>query len=99
MSRIDDLAESLLSKFHEQVPQSATRYGGVKVSPSMGKVEEGLDRFYAAAADLRKANRLWFIGWARVLFKFQRKLLDTGYPSDLASKILMSLLLSSRKSG
>ena len=96
MGKLDDLAEALSVRFQRDIPNVGGGGKGAK-KLSAQEIDKRLDRFYTAARETRKENRLWLIGWARVVLKLKQKLLNAGYPADFVSKLIMSTLLQAQK--
>jgi hypothetical protein len=95
MGKLDELAESLAVRFQRDIPNVGGGKGAKKLSTQ--ELDKRLDRFYLAARQTRKENRLWLISWARVVLKLKQKLLLAGYPADFVSKLIMSTLLQAQK--
>lgn len=94
MSTIDQLAETLFSKFQRDFPLTGSaRHGprSIKNLPQK-RIEQRLEEFYREARAVRKSHGLWVVSWARVIRKLQRHLLDAGYPSEVVSKLLIATL-------
>lgn len=99
MSKIDQLAESLFVKFQQDFPLADNK-GAKKTIKNLPKknIEQRLEQFYKEARDARREQRLWVIGWARVVMKLQQRLLFAGYPSDIVSKLLLAMMFNTSKS-
>ena len=99
MSKIDQLAETLFIKFQHEFPLTDDKVTGKKLKNLATKsIEQKLERFYAEAREMRKSHGLWVINWARVVMKLQQRLLHDGYPPEVVSKLLMSMLFTAQKS-
>ena len=94
MSKISEAVALLSQKFQQAVPI----VGSAKKARLSGtKLQKGLENFYATARDIRKTNRFWVIGWARVALGLKQELLRSGYPPELVSKVIMSMLFNTAK--
>lgn len=98
MSKLDQLAESLFVKFKLDFPL-VDKSGAIKSIKNLPKknIEQRLALFYQEARQLRKMNRLWVVGWARVIMKLQQRLLLEGYPSEVVSKLLMAMIFTANQ--
>ena len=100
MRKIDQLAESLFSKFQQEFPLTDDKGPGKTIKNVSNKnIEQRLEQFYKDARELRKGQRLWVISWARVVLKLQQRLLLAGYPPDVVSKLLMAMIFTSSSAG
>ena len=95
MSKVDQAAEVLFSKFQNEFPQTDMKASGSKSRLSKTDIDQRLKRFYGEARAERQRNRFWVIGWARVVFKLQKRLLHAGYPAEMISKLLLAMILTS----
>ena len=89
MSTLDEVVDELFGKFQSQFP--LTNRG----APSKKAVDQKLDQFYAEAHLVRKKHRLWMLGWARVVLKFQQRLLAKGHPPDAVKPLLLGMIIFS----
>jgi hypothetical protein len=95
MGKLDELADSLSLKFQREIPNVGSGKGARQLSTQ--ELDKRLTRFYAAARETRKANRLWLVSWARVVLKLKQNLLLAGYPAGFVSKLIMSTLFQVEK--
>jgi hypothetical protein len=96
MSTVDLLAELLFIEFQKKFPLRDDK-SSVAAAKNLShkSIEQRLSQFYEEAREARKKHRLWPIGWARVVFKLQQRMLLAGHPPALVSKLLLPLLFSS----
>ncbi len=96
MRKIDQLAESLFTKFQQEFPLTDDKGSGKTIkNVSKKNIEQRLNQFYKDAREARKKQHLWVISWARVVLRLQQRLLLAGYPSDVVSKLLMAMIFTS----
>lgn len=89
MSKLDTVVEELFSNFQQQFPLASRGILSKKV------IDQRLDRFYAAAYQVRTKHHLWMFSWARVVLKLQQRLLQTGYPPDGVKPLLLGMIIAS----
>lgn len=54
-----------------------------------------IKRFHIEAKEIRGRYGLGFIGRARTVFNFQKRMLEAGLPADTVRKVVFSLMLNS----
>lgn len=89
MNKPDEVVEELFGNFQQQFPL-ASRAGLSKKA-----IDQKVDRFYADAHQVRKKHGFWLYGWARVILKFQQRLLLAGYPPEGVKPLLLGMIISS----
>ncbi len=89
MSKLDVVVDELFGKFQQQFPLAS------RTSISKKVIDKRIDIFYADAHQIRKKHRLWLFGWARVVLKFQQRLLQAGYPPDGVKPLLLGMIMFS----
>jgi hypothetical protein len=95
MSKTDRVAELLFAEFQTKFPLADVKGSARTAGPvSNERIQQRLDQFYKKAYEVRKAHRLWLVGWARAVRKLQQRMLQAGHPPALVSKILLALVFS-----
>jgi hypothetical protein len=95
MSKAERVAELLFAEFETKFPLADVKGSARVVKPvSSEHIQQRLAQFYKEAREVRKAHRLWLIGWARAVRKLQQRMLHAGHPPALVSKILLALVFS-----
>lgn len=89
MNTLEDVVEELFKEFQKKFPLAS------RTSLSKTAIIQRLDDFYKDAHHIRKNNRLWLLNWARVVMKFQQRLLLSGYPPDGVKPLLLGMIISS----
>lgn len=89
MSKLDDVVEELFGSFKLQFPLAN------RATISKKAIDQRLDRFYAEAHQVRKKYHLWLLSWARVVMKFQHRLLQAGYPPEGVKPLLLGMIIFS----
>lgn len=89
MGKLDEVVDELFGKFQHQFPVAG------RAAPSKILIDQKLDQFYAEAHLVRKKHRLWIFNWARVVLKFQQRLLLSGHPPDGVKPLLLGMIIYS----
>lgn len=89
MGNLDQVVEELFGSFKLQFPLASRTTVPKKL------IDQKLDRFYAEAHQVRKKYRLWLLSWARVVMKFQQRLLQAGYPPEGVKPLLLGMIIFS----
>jgi hypothetical protein len=89
MNILDDVVEELFVNFQQKFPLAS------RTSLSKTAINQRIDDFYKDAHHIRKNHRLWLLNWARVVLKFQERLLLLGYPPDGVKPLLLGMIISS----
>lgn len=89
MGKLDEVVDELFGKFQGQFPLTN------RTAPSKKLIDQKLDQFYADAHLVRKKHRLWIFSWARVVLRFQQRLLMSGHPPDGVKPLLLGMIIYS----
>lgn len=89
MSKLDDVVEELFGTLQKHFPLAN------RASFSRNAFEHRVDRFYADAHEVRKKHGYWLLGWARVIFKFQQRLIAAGYPAAGVKPLVLGMIMYS----
>lgn len=89
MSKLDGVVDELFGKFEHQFPKKS------RGALSKKLIDRRLDQFYAEAHLVRLKHQLWIINWARVVIKFQQRLLLSGHPPDAVKPLLLGMIIYS----
>lgn len=89
MSGLDEVVDELFGTFQRQFPLTSGKTHSKKI------IDQKLDQFYAEAHLVRKKHRLWIVGWARVVLKFQQRLLLSGHSPEAVKPLLLGMIIFS----
>lgn len=95
MSKVAETCDRLCALFVAEVPLPE-RLAQQRRKPAQAEiarlVEQGLERFYAAAREERQRRHLGIFARARVAFALQQRLLAAGYEAPLVKQVLFAML-------